>query len=146
MSCHRVRNHISAYLDRELTGNEMLEVREHIRWCDDCRAEYHNLQQVKSLVRSIPELTPDQDVMTRLRSRIEAERRSPQRLFRGPMSVVVSTVAAAVAALVIFSYLTSDSMGDDRFAGAPDPSDADRLVINSDPTGVSPILPVGLNK
>lgn len=145
MGCHRVRNHLSAYLDRELTGSEMLEIREHIRWCEECRGEYHTLLRVKSLVNSLPELTPSPEVMNKLRVRLDAERRSPQRLFRGPMSVVVSTVAAALAALVIFSYLTSETDVTDTYAG-PNPGDADRLLVGTDPTGVSPILPVGLNK
>ena len=37
MNCGRVSNQLSAYIDRELTGAEMLSVRGHLGDCDSCQ-------------------------------------------------------------------------------------------------------------
>ena len=43
MNCGRVSNQLSAYLDRELTGTEMLQIRSHLTECDRCRSEHEAL-------------------------------------------------------------------------------------------------------
>jgi len=50
MLCSRVQNLLSAYLDRELTGADMLDVRHHLARCPECRAEHDGLLRVKRLM------------------------------------------------------------------------------------------------
>jgi hypothetical protein len=50
MLCGRVTNLISAYLDRELTGADMLQVREHLNGCRACRQEHDDLARMKSVL------------------------------------------------------------------------------------------------
>src|SRR5436305_5525578 len=57
MNCGRVSNQLSAYVDRELTGAEMLQIRSHIGGCDSCRAEYEALALMKMLLGRLR--TPD---------------------------------------------------------------------------------------
>ncbi|MBC7806301.1 MAG: zf-HC2 domain-containing protein [Akkermansiaceae bacterium] len=49
---------LSAYIDRELTGMEMLEVRAHVEQCEGCRAEQESLSQTKKLLSSLSYTTP----------------------------------------------------------------------------------------
>jgi anti-sigma factor RsiW len=50
MNCSRVSNQLSAYIDRELTGVEMLQVRRHLDGCEECRSEYESLCGMKMLL------------------------------------------------------------------------------------------------
>ncbi|MBC8065376.1 MAG: zf-HC2 domain-containing protein, partial [Chlorobia bacterium] len=44
MNCKSVQIYLSAYLDGELSGQECLQVREHLGGCKDCRAEEQQLR------------------------------------------------------------------------------------------------------
>jgi predicted anti-sigma-YlaC factor YlaD len=50
MNCKGVQPLLSAYLDRELGGDEMLDIRTHLRDCRECRAEAENLKALKRLL------------------------------------------------------------------------------------------------
>src|SRR3954469_4698625 len=47
MNCGRVSNQLSAYIDRELTGVEMLHIRRHLDGCAACCDEYDALCRMK---------------------------------------------------------------------------------------------------
>ena len=53
MNCRRVNSLLSAYLDGELTGAEMISIREHMRGCASCCEEHEALSQTKRLVASL---------------------------------------------------------------------------------------------
>jgi len=53
VNCRRVSNLLSAYLDAELTGAEMLEIRAHLDRCPACQAEHQALRQTKHLLSSL---------------------------------------------------------------------------------------------
>lgn len=44
---------MSAYLDAELTGSEMLDIRAHLEVCPGCRVEYQTLRDTKRLLSSL---------------------------------------------------------------------------------------------
>ena len=50
MNCGRVSNQLSAYVDRELTGAEMLHIRSHLGACESCRAEHEALYRMKMML------------------------------------------------------------------------------------------------
>lgn len=56
MNCRRINSLLSAYLDSELTGAEMLSVRDHLDRCDACREEYEALRETKRLVASLAQI------------------------------------------------------------------------------------------
>ena len=58
MLCSRVKNLLSAYSDRELTGADMLRIQDHLRNCDSCRDELAALQQIKALFGALPGAEP----------------------------------------------------------------------------------------
>jgi anti-sigma factor RsiW len=61
MLCGRVTNLLSAYIDRELGGTEMLQVREHLSACEVCRREHAEFAEMKSLLGRMPAAAPKGD-------------------------------------------------------------------------------------
>jgi len=62
MHCGRVSNLLSAYIDRELAGTEMLQIRRHLEGCPGCSAAYGSLRRVKSLIAAAPSVELSGDV------------------------------------------------------------------------------------
>src|SRR5437899_7742127 len=58
MNCGRVSNQLSAYLDRELTGIEMLQIRSHLTACDWCRSEHEGLCRLKLMLGRLQSQEP----------------------------------------------------------------------------------------
>jgi anti-sigma factor RsiW len=72
MLCGRVTNLLSAYIDRELAGAEMLQVREHLSRCEGCRAEHADLLEMKSLLGGMPAPPPRSDHVRATVARLHA--------------------------------------------------------------------------
>jgi hypothetical protein len=72
MYCGRVSNQLSAYLDRELTGIEMLQIRGHLESCDRCRAEHEALSRMKRLLGGLRTAQPPPDLAAQTVHRFEA--------------------------------------------------------------------------
>lgn len=83
MNCQRVLRLISAYVDGELPGIEMLTMRQHLSDCRDCRSEYESMLLIK---RSLGRLSPKHPSVT-LAARICAQ------LDQSPASAQVSIIA-----------------------------------------------------
>jgi anti-sigma factor RsiW len=76
MNCGRVSNQLSAYIDRELTGAEMLSIRKHLGECEGCRAEYDALGGMKMLLGRLRTIAPRQDMIGATMRRWEGQRES----------------------------------------------------------------------
>jgi len=87
---------LSAYLDGELTTQEMPEVVAHLSGCSDCRAELGDLDRSRTAVRSLPGLeTP---VFLEVK---RAERDQKRRRLVWPAAAAASGVAAAALAVTV---------------------------------------------
>jgi anti-sigma factor RsiW len=53
MNCQKVQNLISAYVDSELPGLEMLAIRHHLSECPECNGEYESLLSIKRALGSL---------------------------------------------------------------------------------------------
>jgi anti-sigma factor RsiW len=73
MLCGRVTNLLSAFIDSELAGAEMLQVREHLAACAACRQEQASLLEMKSLLGQMPAATPRRDLVGATVGRWQAE-------------------------------------------------------------------------
>lgn len=58
MNCRTITGLLSAYIDRELTGEESTSVRAHLDGCAHCRAEQDDLLETKLLLRRLSYQTP----------------------------------------------------------------------------------------
>jgi len=81
MNCKSVQNRLSAYVDRELGGDELLQIRAHISACPDCQAEADALRSLKFLLNGMGCPEPPEGLSERLsasvlRTRIEDSRGS----------------------------------------------------------------------
>ena len=97
MNCRRVSSLLSAYLDAELTGAEMLEVRAHLEACCTCRAEHESLQQTKHLLASLALRAPRPEFEALLRADLERAVSCPLALRWLPASWLLAWRDGAVA-------------------------------------------------
>jgi hypothetical protein len=81
VNCRRARQLISSYIDYQLTGQQMLEIQQHLHDCPECVREYYTLRQVKVLVRALHEQTPCPTLSTRITAHLDQELISPRRDF-----------------------------------------------------------------
>ena len=72
MLCSRVKNQLSAFCDRELTGAEMLQIRRNLDGCPSCQQELDSVRQVKVLLGA---LAPSEPLRSFEPSMLDARRR-----------------------------------------------------------------------
>lgn len=108
MNCDGVRALLSAYIDGELSGGELLRVEQHLRRCHWCAGEVDALRQTIALVASLDEVEVPATFRPRLHERlvamappVAAPAGPGQRRSRRTAFVRWSIPAAAAAALVI---------------------------------------------
>ncbi len=77
MNCRRVHGLLSAYIDREVTGREMLVIRAHLAQCPDCADECESLSCTKEAVAALRTRAPQSDLETLILTRVARERRAP---------------------------------------------------------------------
>jgi len=58
MNCRKVQNLMSAYVDCELSGVDMLAVRRHLSECGECSLEFESLLTVKRAFGNLPPKRP----------------------------------------------------------------------------------------
>jgi anti-sigma factor RsiW len=110
MNCKCVQNRLSAYLDGELTGYEMLEVRRHLSDCAGCRAEEEGLTTLKTLLAGMPVRDPGEGFEERLLQNVR--RQEPRTLggFRLSIPLFACTACGAMAVtLFVLSALPEPS-------------------------------------
>lgn len=117
MNCRRVVNLISAYIDGELTGEEMLEIRRHLSHCDECREEYESIRHTKMALANLKTTEPQRDlakvIMIQLDDTLVPKHQKVINGIVGFMQSKLSPVAAALAisgaALVILTAGGTDN-------------------------------------
>lgn len=66
MNCHRVQSLISAYVDCELPGVEMLSIRQHLNQCSECNLEFESLLSIKRAFGRLQPRRPASDLPNRI--------------------------------------------------------------------------------
>lgn len=102
MNCHRVTSLISAYVDGELTGVEMLEIRRHLSDCADCAQGYEDIRVMKHAVARLGSVAPREDFAASIIMKLDdVYISSHQRIFNSMVKFIhekLSPVAAALTA------------------------------------------------
>jgi len=109
MNCRRVISLLSAYIDGEMNGIDMLAVREHISQCKTCREDYESLRATKQLLSRMPTVASGDDFVKKICSHLDAiEVPAYLRLwsdirsgFHIKLSPAFATVAAVSIALLL---------------------------------------------
>ena len=112
MNCSRVVNSISAYVDGELTGTEMLALRRHISECPDCMDEYESMRMVKFAVGRLATVTPRADLAACIVSRLDhvstpPHQRALNRMFRFSARKLSPVAAALAVSGIAFAILAA---------------------------------------
>lgn len=71
MNCQKAQNLISAYVDGELGGQEMLAIRHHLSGCPECSGEYESLLAVKRMFGKLSPKRPAGDLAAMICSRLD---------------------------------------------------------------------------
>lgn len=66
MNCHKVQNLLSAYIDSEIPGVEMLAVRRHLSECEECNATFEALLHVKRSLGRLAQKCPSEWLADRI--------------------------------------------------------------------------------
>lgn len=86
MNCHRVQSLISAYVDCELPGVEMLAVRQHLNQCSECNVEFESLLTIKRAFGTIQPRHPASDLPSRIFQRLDQVSHPPHEQFLASLS------------------------------------------------------------
>ncbi len=109
MNCKAVQSRLSAYLDRELTGAELFELRAHLSQCDDCSAEETALRQLKQMLGGMSTPEPSIDFADRLCANVLKNRvEQPRTTLRATVFSFASVAACSALATFVFSTLRSE--------------------------------------
>lgn len=98
MNCKGVQASLSAYLDRELSGEEMIDVRAHLVRCPECQDEEQSLRSLKRLLCGLEAPDPAPDFQARLLARVhKGSRGSVRERLRPSVSLFAGVAAGAMA-------------------------------------------------
>ncbi len=108
---------MSAYVDGELTGAEMLEIRRHLSECAECSEEHEAERLMKLAVSRLRTAVPRKDLAASIIGRLDEVRVSPYqrvansltRFLHSRLSPVAAALAASGLALVLLSAGGIDS-------------------------------------
>src|SRR5690349_14585766 len=105
MNCKTAQSLLSAYVDEELTGREMLQMREHLNDCPECAEEHTCVEALKRLLGASPVPEPSADFEDRLVLRVLSATHAPGDQKR--ISLLALTAIAAASMLGTMLLLNS---------------------------------------
>ncbi len=116
MNCRKVQSLISAYVDCELPGVEMLSIRQHLSECSECSFEYESLLRVKRVFGSMAPKTPSPALTERIYLRLDQLAEAPQdhvlSSLRKHLTFFPGRLGFAAAAVGIIAMLLTIRSGD----------------------------------
>ena len=107
MKCSKIKKRLSAYLDGEMPGQERRIISEHLKQCEECRAELAALSSVVDALETIEGFEVPPYFMTRLRQAVR-EQEKPMPFLQRMRSLAIS---AATAVGVIASLFIGNQAG-----------------------------------
>ena len=98
MNCNSINVKLSAYADGELTGTEMMEVRQHLSRCRACSQEYQLVCELKSMISAMSIPPPREHLEDRLLSAIAQADAQKSRIPWRPIAMFAGLATASAAA------------------------------------------------
>jgi len=146
MNCRYVLSRLSAYIDGELAGSEMLAIRAHVARCRDCGLEEAEIRAFKRALGSLPSVVPSEGFEERLLRAVRtSEMQTPA--FRGlrfaPYFAVVALSVVLIGVIALRPRPSSHSRPASTVAQSFELSRDQAYVAGTDPLGVGPVaIPV----
>ena len=103
MNCNQANRQLSAYLDRELAGDEMLAVREHLNDCYECSVELEQLKRLKTALGQTKVLSPDPALYSRVKEAVYGPAMTKTRRQRGWAIMALTACASSLMVAVVFA-------------------------------------------
>ena len=100
MNCKAVDSLLSPYVDGELSGREMRQIREHLNVCPTCAQELEIVRQLKADVTMLPEPTCDAEFEERLVQAVLGKQKAHQGRFKIAFAGGIAFVGAFAVATV----------------------------------------------
>jgi hypothetical protein len=114
MNCNAINAKLSAYADGELTGTEMMEVRQHLSRCRACAQEYRLVCELKSMISAMSIPPPREHLEDRLLSAIaQADAQKSRFPWRPIVMFAGLGTASAAATLAIIALSPKPPQGQD---------------------------------
>jgi anti-sigma factor RsiW len=96
---------MSAYVDGELTGTEMLEIRRHLSDCAECSEEYESIKIVKQMLFRLDAVRPRADLAVSIMTKLDAvEVPRYQRILNSAVHLLHQKLSPVAAALVVSGF------------------------------------------
>lgn len=104
MSCDRVLEKLSPYLDGDLNAGAARQVSAHLETCSACASRWRSLRGAMQALRELPPLRPLEPLTSRVMTRLEVESRGPglALLFRPRWQARPLIVPSLLSAAAIF--------------------------------------------
>ncbi|MFN8537667.1 MAG: zf-HC2 domain-containing protein [Thermomicrobiales bacterium] len=119
--CRELRPLLSAYMDNELTPDELRVVQAHVATCPDCAAVLREYRQVRSSMRALSQPVPPAELRAAVFARATpAYRRRATVITFGQRGLSYTALAAAVVAILFTGALLFRSGVGPAIMGAPD--------------------------
>ena len=144
MNCKTVQTLLSAYLDEELSGREMLELRSHLNECDECAEELRCIEVVKRVIGGSPVPEPSADFESKLITNVlTATCRHEEQKKISLLTLSGIAAASMLATMLLLNSLRSPA------PVAPDQHDTMPMELiqrdrafsaSTDPLGGSPVV------
>ncbi|MBS1709749.1 MAG: zf-HC2 domain-containing protein [Armatimonadetes bacterium] len=147
MNCTRAKSLLSAYLDRELAGEQMLDVQQHLRECTPCAVEFESLRRVKQMLSQTPVVEPDADLLRRTQEAVFTSK--PAKLTKSPAAGLVAMASALAAAVlaVTAAQNTPHSPAAVPALRQVEAKVSPMVVSGSDPLGgYAPVIPASVRR
>lgn len=107
MTCERIKELLSDYINGVLSQSEKALVEKHIEVCASCRAELRKLERMKSILASLPVLEPPPGFTQRVLVRYYTHKRKVSPLktfFLGGLQPRRAIAYAATALFLVFAF------------------------------------------
>jgi hypothetical protein len=129
MNCRKVQNLMSAYVDSELSGMEMLALRQHLSGCSDCSLEYEGIRGTKRALGGMRPVQPSDALAQRICMRLDLvappPREKPLAALRKHFTIFPVRFRFAAVGMGVFALLLMLRSG--------------QLVTESTPYGMNPM-------
>lgn len=128
MNCHAARARLSEYRDGELAAAEARLVAAHLARCGGCGGRWRSLGEALDLLADLPRLDAAEEVVRRVQSRLEVERRGPglALLFRSAWAARPLILPSLVPAALLLVLVVAGAFALDRWGEEPLPPVAAR--------------------
>lgn len=102
MNCRRVVNLMSAHVDGELTGAEMLEIRRHLGECSECMEEYESIRMTKLAIARLRTVAPSREFSVSIIQKLDEVSIPPyQRVLTKMIHFTARKLSPVAAALTV---------------------------------------------